>query len=103
MSSAWPDAGKYGSTAGLLELVRHAESDAWLSLGLAFYLNALPLSRQLSSLSGALWSRVLQVMHCRQQSLSHGSYAVNCCPTSAGALDCAQLMQRGSAVLLWQG
>lgn len=56
-------AGKYESTPRLLELVRHAESDAWLSLGLAFYLNVLPLSRQLSCLSGALWSRVLQVTH----------------------------------------
>ena len=42
--------------------MQHAESDAWLSMGLAFYLNVLPLSRQLASLSGALWSRVLQVM-----------------------------------------
>lgn len=54
-------AGKYESVNRLLELVRHAESDAWLSLGLAFYLNVLPLSRQLSALSGAPWSRVLQV------------------------------------------
>ena len=41
--------------------MQHAESDAWLSMGLAFYLNVLPLSRQLASLSGALWTRVLQV------------------------------------------
>ena len=54
-------AGKFSSTPKLLELVQHAESDAWLSMGLAFYLNVLPLSRQLASLSGALWTRVLQV------------------------------------------
>ena len=54
-------AGKFASTPKLLELVQHAESDAWLSMGLAFYLNVLPLSRQLASLSGALWTRVLQV------------------------------------------
>ena len=54
-------AGKYASTPKLLELVQHGESDAWLALGLMFYLNVLPLSCQLSALSGALWSRVLQV------------------------------------------
>ena len=59
-----PPAGKFASTPKLLELVQHAESDAWLSMGLAFYLNVLPLSRQLASLSGALWTRVLQVGAC---------------------------------------
>ena len=44
-----------------MELVQHAESDAWLSLGLSFFLNVLPLTRQLSELSGSLWSRALQV------------------------------------------
>lgn len=42
-----PLAAKYESAAKLLQLVRHAESDAWLSLGLAFYLSVLPLTRQL--------------------------------------------------------
>ena len=42
-------------------LLQHAESDAWLSLGLAFYLNFLPLTLQLSQLSGSLWSKALQV------------------------------------------
>jgi len=41
-------------------LVAHAETDAWLALSLASYLNLLPLSRQLSCLSGSLWSRTLQ-------------------------------------------
>ena len=40
-------AGKYESAPKLLQLVRHAESDAWLALGLAFYLSVLPLTRQL--------------------------------------------------------
>lgn len=43
-----------------MSLVKHAESDAWLSLGLCFYLNVLPLTRQLSNLSGSLWSKALQ-------------------------------------------
>lgn len=50
---------KYESAAKLLQLVRHAESDAWLSLGLAFYLSVLPLTRQLASLSGSLWGKAL--------------------------------------------
>ena len=61
MTGPCTGAGKYASTQRLLELVQHAESDAWLAMGLMFYLNVLPLSRQLSALSGALWSRVLQV------------------------------------------
>lgn len=39
--------------------MRHAESDAWLALGLAFYLSVLPLTRQLASLSGSLWGKAL--------------------------------------------
>ncbi|PRW60975.1 DNA polymerase alpha catalytic subunit [Chlorella sorokiniana] len=50
---------KYESAAKLLQLVRHAESDAWLALGLAFYLSVLPLTRQLASLSGSLWGKAL--------------------------------------------
>ena len=56
-------AGKYESAAGLMALVQHAESDAWLALSLAYVLNVLPLSCQLSTLSGSLWSRALQVGH----------------------------------------
>ncbi|CAG9462303.1 unnamed protein product [Pedinophyceae sp. YPF-701] len=44
----------------LLALARHNEGDAWLSLGLAFHINVLPLSRQLAVLTGTLWNRVLQ-------------------------------------------
>lgn len=49
-----------GAAPELLAALRHAESDAWLSLGLAFCLNVLPLSKQLTALSGSLWSRTLQ-------------------------------------------
>ena len=44
-----------------MSLVKHSESDAWLSLGLCFYLNVLPLTRQLTNLSGSLWAKALQV------------------------------------------
>ena len=44
----------------IMQLVKHAESDAWLALGLSVYLSAIPLTLQLSSLSGFLWSRTLQ-------------------------------------------
>ena len=44
----------------LMELVQHTESDAWLALSLAAHLNMLPLSRQLSCITGYLWSRTLQ-------------------------------------------
>ena len=43
-----------------MELVQHTESDAWLALSLATHLNMLPLSRQLSCITGYLWSRTLQ-------------------------------------------
>ncbi len=52
--------GKYEAAPKLMELVQHTESDAWLALSLAMHLNLLPLSRQLSCLSGSLWSRTLQ-------------------------------------------
>ena len=54
------NAGRYENSDKLMSLVKHAESDAWLSLGLCFYLNVLPLTRQLSNLSGSLWSKALQ-------------------------------------------
>ena len=54
-------AARYESAAKLMSLVKHSESDAWLSLGLCFYLNVLPLTRQLTNLSGSLWAKALQV------------------------------------------
>jgi DNA polymerase alpha subunit A len=53
-------AGKFETAKKLMELVQHTESDAWLALSLATHLNLLPLTRQLSCLSGCLWSRTLQ-------------------------------------------
>lgn len=50
----------YLSSTSLLKLVELAETDAWLALGLMFKLSVLPLSRQLTNLSGNLWSRTLQ-------------------------------------------
>jgi DNA polymerase alpha subunit A len=52
-------AARFASAPALLALVRHTESDAWLSLKLAAYLAVLPLSRQLAELSGSLWARAL--------------------------------------------
>lgn len=43
-----------------MEFVQHTESDAWLALSLATHLNMLPLSRQLSCITGYLWSCTLQ-------------------------------------------
>lgn len=48
-----------GGAEKLLKAARHAEGDAWLSLGLAATLNVLPLTRALACLSGSLWSRAL--------------------------------------------
>jgi len=51
--------GKFATAPKLMELVQLTESDAWLSLRLAFYLVVLPLSRQVAELSGSLWSKSL--------------------------------------------
>ena len=87
----------------------HTETDAWLALSLASYLNLLPLSRQLSCLSGSLWSRTLQArtdsphLHTNQDVLPvrlaanmpttavHGASPMICdflqsCPTLTGSL-----------------
>ncbi|EFJ41338.1 hypothetical protein VOLCADRAFT_107737 [Volvox carteri f. nagariensis] len=52
-------AGCFSSAEGVLRLLRHGESDAWLALGIMFHLSVLPLTKQLSVLSGQLWSRTL--------------------------------------------
>ncbi|KAJ6823181.1 DNA polymerase alpha catalytic subunit [Iris pallida] len=44
----------------LLQLVEYAETDAWLSLELMFHLSILPLTRQLTNISGNLWGKTLQ-------------------------------------------
>ena len=47
--------------AALRQLLLHGESDAWLALGLMFQLSVLPLSKQLTNLSGSIWNKTLQV------------------------------------------
>ncbi|XP_078447158.1 DNA-directed DNA polymerase [Wolffia australiana] len=44
----------------LLELVECGETDAWLSLELMFHLSILPLTRQLTNISGNIWGKTLQ-------------------------------------------
>jgi DNA polymerase alpha subunit A len=51
---------KFGTAANLLSLVKATETDAWLSLGLMFNINVLPLTRQLSNIAGNLWAKTLQ-------------------------------------------
>lgn len=53
--------GMYASAADVLRLVELGETDAWLALGLMFHLSILPLTRQLTNLSGNLWAKTLQV------------------------------------------
>ncbi|KAG6486780.1 hypothetical protein ZIOFF_055360 [Zingiber officinale] len=58
----------FQSTTMLLELasspqassVEYGETDAWLSLELMFHLSVLPLTRQLTNISGNLWGKTLQ-------------------------------------------
>lgn len=38
-----------------------SETDAWLSVELMFHLSILPLTRQLTNISGNLWGKTLQV------------------------------------------
>ncbi|OAY65117.1 DNA polymerase alpha catalytic subunit [Ananas comosus] len=50
----------FQSSGTLLELVEYGETDAWLSLELMFHLSVLPLTRQLTNISGNLWGKTLQ-------------------------------------------
>ncbi|KAE9449676.1 hypothetical protein C3L33_18427, partial [Rhododendron williamsianum] len=45
----------------LLSLIECSETDAWLSVELMFHLSILPLTRQLTNISGNLWGKTLQV------------------------------------------
>ncbi|XP_044469106.1 DNA polymerase alpha catalytic subunit [Mangifera indica] len=42
------------------ELIECGETDAWLSMELMFHLSVLPLTRQLTNISGNLWGKTLQ-------------------------------------------
>ncbi|KAK2967591.1 hypothetical protein RJ640_030462 [Escallonia rubra] len=48
------------SSESLIELIRYGEKDAWLSMELMFHLSLLPLTRQLTNISGNLWGKTLQ-------------------------------------------
>lgn len=70
-------AGKYATAATLVKLTQHTESDAWLSMGLAFYLSVLPLTKQLVSRGklgaasrGERWCKVVCWPGCRPCLLS---------------------------------
>jgi DNA polymerase alpha subunit A len=51
----------FRSSSALHGLVKHAEEDAWFSIAIMFHLSVLPLTRQLTCLSGSLWNKTLQV------------------------------------------
>ncbi|KAL0343706.1 UNVERIFIED_CONTAM: DNA polymerase alpha catalytic subunit [Sesamum angustifolium] len=50
----------FQSSESLMELVECGETDAWLSMELMFHLSVLPLTRQLTNISGNLWHKTLQ-------------------------------------------
>ncbi|CAA6668372.1 unnamed protein product [Spirodela intermedia] len=50
----------FQTTASLMELVECGETDAWLSLELMFHLSILPLTRQLTNISGNVWGKTMQ-------------------------------------------
>jgi DNA polymerase alpha subunit A len=49
----------YNYTQSLMNLIKHTENDAYLCTCLAFGLNAVPLTKQLTTLSGNTWSKTL--------------------------------------------
>ncbi|KAL8477076.1 hypothetical protein ACS0TY_029401 [Phlomoides rotata] len=50
----------FQSSESLMELIEYGETDAWLSMELMFHLSVLPLTRQLTNISGNLWHKTLQ-------------------------------------------
>ncbi|XBI20461.1 hypothetical protein VPH35_061752 [Triticum aestivum] len=50
----------FQSSETLLKLVEYGETEACLSLELMFHLSVLPLTRQLTNISGNLWGKTLQ-------------------------------------------
>ena len=49
----------YSNTQDLLWLTQHTENDSYLAMKLVFQMMVLPLTKQLTSLAGNLWSRTL--------------------------------------------
>ncbi|KAJ4828983.1 hypothetical protein Tsubulata_020636 [Turnera subulata] len=52
--------GMFQKSKSLIELIEYGETDAWLSMELMFHLSILPLTRQLTNISGNLWGKTLQ-------------------------------------------
>ncbi|KAF7803369.1 DNA polymerase alpha catalytic subunit [Senna tora] len=50
----------FQSAESLMELIEYGETDAWLSMELMFHLSVLPLTLQLTNISGNLWGKTLQ-------------------------------------------
>ncbi|KAI4327439.1 hypothetical protein L6164_019899 [Bauhinia variegata] len=50
----------YLCSRDLLKEIEYDETDAWLSMDLMFHLRVLPLTRQLTNISGNLWGKTLQ-------------------------------------------
>ncbi|KAG5069905.1 hypothetical protein JHK85_002282 [Glycine max] len=50
----------FQTAESLMKLIEYGETDAWLSMELMFYLSVLPLTRQLTNISGNLWGKTLQ-------------------------------------------
>eukprot|EP01117_Protostelium_nocturnum_P013402 TRINITY_DN4996_c0_g1_i2.p1 TRINITY_DN4996_c0_g1~~TRINITY_DN4996_c0_g1_i2.p1 ORF type:complete len:1200 (-),score=325.24 TRINITY_DN4996_c0_g1_i2:2633-6232(-) len=51
--------GYFNDSNKLMALIRHCENDAYLTMELTFKLNAIPLTNQLTTIAGNLWSRSL--------------------------------------------
>ncbi|GAB2282716.1 hypothetical protein Dimus_017255 [Dionaea muscipula] len=50
----------FQASESLMKLAECNETDAWLSMELMFHLSVLPLTRQLTNISGNLWGKTLQ-------------------------------------------
>ncbi|RAL40757.1 hypothetical protein DM860_008455 [Cuscuta australis] len=50
----------FQASDSLMKLIEYGETDAWLSMELMFHLSVLPLTLQLTNISGNLWCKTLQ-------------------------------------------